>query len=390
MSADTLHHPPVRPSEKTLRYLQNLAMQQEVRPGDRLPSMRTISAELGVSATTVRNVYERLASQGVIRMQVGDGSYWHDTSKWRKKQKFSQTLIGFNLPDKPAKSQDWNGWAYRILSGMIKSSFESAERLHLEPFGLDYSHTEAHEQEILQHMRSVSAICLLPLKENKYLARLAYDCGIPVIHLNPKEAESTSDFVSFSYYKGSRIVGQIWRETKKKRILFLTSPNTRESTSGELRLAGLAAGLGDAIGKHTEFRILALEQSDTENTRIQFSSFLSDTQWIPDAIYSSGDKMIVGAMEVLQERGYLPGQHVSIIGGNGMSTADPSISTVTALYQPLEVAGEKLVQLAMNRLRAGTPQPGIYVPFTYSTGNTASPIEERMLKELLAEHNKEN
>lgn len=389
MPSEITSPPPVRPSEKTLRYLQNLAIQQEVRPGDRLPSMRTVSSHLDVSATTVRNVYERLASQGVIRMQVGDGSYWHDISKWRKKQPFSQTLIGFNLPDKPQKNEDWNGWAYRILSGMIKSSFESAERLHLEPFGLDYSHTQAHEQEIRQHMRSVSAICLLPLKQNKYLASLARDCGVPVIHLNPEKAESTSDFVSFSYYKGSRLVGQVWRESGRKKVLFLTSPNIRTSTSGELRFAGLVAGLGDAVGNGTEVRMLALEQSDAETTRIGLSTFLADTQWYPDAIYSSGDKMVIGAMDVMRERGYEPGNQVSIIGGNGMSTADPSLPTVTALYQPLETAGEKLVQLAMSRLQAGAPQPGIYVPFTYCTGNTASPMEERMLKELLAEHNKE-
>lgn len=352
--------------------------------------MRTVSAELNVSPTTVRNVYERLSSQGIIRMQVGDGSYWHDTSKWKKKQQGSQTLIGFNLPDKPQNNKDWNGWAYRILSGMIKSSFESAERLHLEPFGLDYSQRKSDKEEILRHMRSVSAICLLPLRQNEYLADLARECGIPAIYLNPQAAESTRDFVSFSYYKGSRLLGQVWRSSKRKKILYLAAPPITRSTSVELRFAGLIAGLGDAIGRTTEVRVLECQESGTEHTEKEVSAFLAETGWIPDAVYAAGDKMALSAINVLAQHGLTAGSQVSIVGGNGMSTIDPTTPTITALYQPLEIAGERLVQLAISRLQAGESQPGIYVPFTYSSGNTASPVEERMLKDLLAEHNKES
>lgn len=44
-------------------------------PGDRLPSIRALSAQLGVSPSTVVEAYERLVAQGRIRSRPGSGFY---------------------------------------------------------------------------------------------------------------------------------------------------------------------------------------------------------------------------------------------------------------------------------------------------------------------------
>lgn len=43
--------------------------------GARLPSTRTLAQALGVSRTTTAAAYDELASQGYIRLRVGDGAY---------------------------------------------------------------------------------------------------------------------------------------------------------------------------------------------------------------------------------------------------------------------------------------------------------------------------
>ncbi len=54
-----------------------------LRPGDRLPTVRRIAEELGVSGTTVGAAYRRLASHGLIRTEVGRGSFVADATDVR-------------------------------------------------------------------------------------------------------------------------------------------------------------------------------------------------------------------------------------------------------------------------------------------------------------------
>ena len=57
------------------RALRELMVAAVLRPGDRLPSSRTLAAELGLSRNTVVDVYDQLASEGLILSRVGDGAY---------------------------------------------------------------------------------------------------------------------------------------------------------------------------------------------------------------------------------------------------------------------------------------------------------------------------
>ena len=56
------------------RALRELMLGAVLRPGDRLPSSRTLARDLGVSRTTVVDVYEQLAAEGLIVARVGAGT----------------------------------------------------------------------------------------------------------------------------------------------------------------------------------------------------------------------------------------------------------------------------------------------------------------------------
>jgi GntR family transcriptional regulator/MocR family aminotransferase len=57
------------------RALRELVVAAVLRPGDRLPSTRTLAADLGLSRTTVVDVYDQLTAEGLIVSRVGDGAY---------------------------------------------------------------------------------------------------------------------------------------------------------------------------------------------------------------------------------------------------------------------------------------------------------------------------
>jgi GntR family transcriptional regulator len=49
-----------------------------LRPGDRLPSVRALAAELAVNQNTVLRVYERLTAEGLLDRRHGDGTFVAD------------------------------------------------------------------------------------------------------------------------------------------------------------------------------------------------------------------------------------------------------------------------------------------------------------------------
>ncbi len=49
-----------------------------LQPGERLPSVRALAAELAVNQNTILRVYERLTAEGLLQRRHGDGTFVAD------------------------------------------------------------------------------------------------------------------------------------------------------------------------------------------------------------------------------------------------------------------------------------------------------------------------
>ncbi len=70
---DHAHHHPV--STQLCVALREMILTGGFAPGERLPSSRTLAHDLGVSRTTVVEVFSRLAAEGLIDSATGSGTY---------------------------------------------------------------------------------------------------------------------------------------------------------------------------------------------------------------------------------------------------------------------------------------------------------------------------
>ena len=50
----------------------------QLKPADRLPSVRVLAHELAVNQNTILRVYERLTAEGLLERRHGDGTYVAD------------------------------------------------------------------------------------------------------------------------------------------------------------------------------------------------------------------------------------------------------------------------------------------------------------------------
>ncbi|RFQ28683.1 GntR family transcriptional regulator, partial [Pseudomonas sp. ATCC 13867] len=61
--------------DSVMRHVRERLAARALVPGERLPSIRQLAAQLDVSKTTVVEAYDRLAADGVIAARRGSGFY---------------------------------------------------------------------------------------------------------------------------------------------------------------------------------------------------------------------------------------------------------------------------------------------------------------------------
>jgi GntR family transcriptional regulator len=61
-----------------IRQIEYAVLSERMRPGDRLPTIRSLAVELKINPNTVAKAYEELEIRGVLTTQVGSGTYVSD------------------------------------------------------------------------------------------------------------------------------------------------------------------------------------------------------------------------------------------------------------------------------------------------------------------------
>lgn len=73
--------------EQIVNQLKNEIVTGELTPGEALPSIRMLSADLSVSVITTKRAYEELEKEGLIRSVAGKGFYVCESNKDYLKEK---------------------------------------------------------------------------------------------------------------------------------------------------------------------------------------------------------------------------------------------------------------------------------------------------------------
>lgn len=73
--------------EQIVNQLKNEIVTGELTPGEALPSIRTLAADLSVSVITTKRAYEELEKEGLIRSVAGKGFYVCESNKDYLKEK---------------------------------------------------------------------------------------------------------------------------------------------------------------------------------------------------------------------------------------------------------------------------------------------------------------
>ena len=79
--------------------LRRLILQGNLVPGQKLPSTRDLSQELGISRITVKSVYEQLVAEGFAQARTGSGTFVSEGLDFEARPKIRQSRHKKRLPE---------------------------------------------------------------------------------------------------------------------------------------------------------------------------------------------------------------------------------------------------------------------------------------------------
>jgi LacI family transcriptional regulator, repressor for deo operon, udp, cdd, tsx, nupC, and nupG len=368
--ADSLE---LRPRERVMEYLLAEFDRPELKQGSRLPTIRELSTRLNVSQPTVQTVFHELVRQGRIRTVMGSGTYLVSP-----RSKASGTLkVALSVPFAPLGSREL--WGDRIALGIMQAAGHARQRITLIPLLHESKSARSWTQELLQERDEVDGLILFPHPQADEVSRAYEQVGKSVVYLNPPTEAATSNFVSPNYFHSGQELARAWRQTGRKRIMFVgTAPD--HSISERLLCGGLSSGLGPGVGKDVALSVIAVPSHDEDAAMRAMQQELADRASGPDAICCAGDYLALTVVRACRELGLRVPDEVSIVGGTGLDLSDSICPQVTRAKQPFEKLGHELVAMLCERISRNIASlPGVVIPSPFTGGATTRPSENDLL-----------
>lgn len=376
MSSQSLKRSPS--VERVHHYLQERFLLSNSSEAVRLPSVRQVAKELGVSTATVYYAYRQLAAEGKVGTKAGGGTYSIPVAPVSKKYAFA---LGT-----PAADYFEGQWSFKMVNGIFRAVSGMSERIHLYPLRDAVFEPMSDPARFIDLLKKespeVDGLLLPPygrMSETIYraLSEHYHREEKPCIFVHPIAIHCTENFVSPDYYGSVREIVSVWKQTGRQRVAMLFEAGSEGSVSHALRLSAMLAAI-HADGSHgIEFVTIPADLRWEEDGYRAVKEWLAEGKALPDAIYATGDLLAAGALRALEEAGIGVPEEVSVVGSSGVDSTAPGLTVVAPPF--LEI-GHAAVRMLISQIESRHfSSPGKYLPFHWKPGQTTREAENALL-----------
>jgi len=337
---------------------------RRLNPGDKLPPMVALRAELGMSFSTLTAAVRELECRGILHSASGVGVYVTDAVEAPVTRKIG---VLFRI-SQSVQSSSVDSYVAEILTGVRRE----AARHNLEIALID-AETESIEAG------SVDALLLYcHLTE-----ALVMDIPPSLPHVLLFQHSPDFACVVPDDFEGTKIATQHLLQNGHRRIAYL-SVSSHDSIARQ-RLAGF----------HAAHREMDLE---VDATRIRFLPHKSPTcsylqqgetemkSWLAEgwrdlkctAILAHNDHTAIGVMKALRAKNLRVPEDISVMGFDGTEISDVCTPSLTTIRVPLEEIGERAVKVLLEQMKDGKIHTEKNVlPVSLKAGDSTRSINER-------------
>ncbi len=362
-----------RPAERVEQFLKEYLDRQTRHEGERLPSTRAIARKLQISEGTVRNVLKRWQDGGVLQARGGSGVYLS-----RKIGSGGRIHIGTNAG--VISFSHFGGYAGQVLQYAFHATMKLGAKAALTSIFTEAEYDEVlSEEAVRERCEGLDAMLIsVMIAHSQTIAQWCREKGKPYIFLNAPDHLAVTNFISPDHYTSFHRLAAVFRATGRKRWAVLLYPEIDRLGTIRQRLGGLFAAVGYALGVEIEVRLAACDHW-VEEAGARAMRGLLESGYEPDLVLTPGDLLAIGAIRVLEERGFSLPEAVSVIAGGGV---EPEAETLglTRLVQPVEELGSQSVAMLVEMMEKGLLEvPGRYLEIGLTTGTSTTARENEAL-----------
>ena len=230
-----------------------------------------------------------------------------------------------------------------FISGITEKLSESSYLPVLLQASTDFEH-----HRVQQHLerRSFDAVIDISPYANNYLLEEMYKLRIPCVMLGQMEDRSYEGIFSSIYSDdtyGARIAAQAMHDAGRRHPVSILGP--RSNPASPDRLTGYRRVCGDEL---PDDRVLFTGWDATAG----FSAMMQllDTHDDIDGLLAGSDRIAVGAIEAIRQRGLTVPDDIAVVGFDDHPIAERCNPPLTTVQQPLREEGSTAADLAMRMI----------------------------------------
>lgn len=341
-------------AQQLAEQLSQMINQNQWFAGRRLPAVRELADQFGVSANTAHAALRLLADKGVVGLRPRQGAFVEGR---KRAEVAAKNQIGILWPPPPknvaidAWTSERENWSQRIIRAADVSLHEAGYYVT----SLGYISEQGFEgalpriREMRDHLAGLlcnAAPGVSTLTEE--LDRL----DIPWVSINAVDRRSTHNFVTADNLGDCTRVGQCLVQSGVRRLMILSTPIPL-NVSGSEKILGIYQGFIDSGVPTSGIEVVACE-TWTEAAGYEAAiRKLRDGTPPPQAIFATGDILAMGGIRACRERGLRVPEDVGVIGTTGLQFAQFSQPPLTVVAQPMEEMGRNAAHMLTEMAREG-------------------------------------
>lgn len=324
-----------------VHYLKNLIDEEQLKPGDKLPSENELTERLGVSRQTIRKAIGILEEQGTVRRVKGSGTY-----------------VGFDRRENQEKRNRIAVLTTYVDSYIFPKTIQGIESTLFERgYSVQISFTNntlEREKNVLTDLISrddVAGIIVEGTKSglpnpNLVLYRQLMNRRIPILfintfypelavpHISLNDVEAAQKAVNYLIARGHRNIGAILK---------------LDDGQGRLRYLGYLKAMEAAGLAVTDSRMVWIDTDESKQLNFCRDKILNRVEEC-SALFCYNDQIAFQLIRMLQEKGIRVPEDVSVISIDDSDLALHSEVPITSLPHPKEKLGARAAEVLLDMI----------------------------------------
>jgi LacI family transcriptional regulator len=340
--------------------LHGMIAEGRLAGGERLPSVRQLTLQFGVSRNTVQAALRGLAGRGLVQSLPRQGTIVlprERPTNGKKVKKANQIGVIDLLSSIRFEDEDTESWYQGVIRGaehvLACSNYHLVKAVFLKEQSQWVHKVWRRIDEMADGMAGV--ILYADIATDELLSGLD-ERGIPWVTVGRRNLRSVHNFVAVDHLTAGQLIGWTFAQLGYQKILYLGwnsgeySRITGLPPKPDEKFLGLVQGYVEGGGDTSNISHLQCPRQSVDVGYELTRQFINE-QGAPRGVFAFTDHLALGALRALRDCGIDVPREAGVVGSMGAESAQYADPPLTVASQPIPEMGRQVTQLLLEMIR---------------------------------------